>query len=172
MNKIKAEKPEFLDIVDENDEIITRNVLYEDVHASKARHRVVHIMLVNEKGELLLQKRSATKASNPLYWSFSIGGHVRSGEDYLQALNREAKEELGILVRNIQFLGGGLYTDELGHKVRYKSFTTKDFESSFQLDPVEVAEVAWFSLDTIRDMIEKGDKLHPEMVVTLQKFYL
>jgi 16S rRNA (adenine1518-N6/adenine1519-N6)-dimethyltransferase len=60
------------------------------------RHRAVHILLFNEKGELFLQKRSRWKDRHPLLWDSSAAGHVEAGEDYDATAIRELEEELGV----------------------------------------------------------------------------
>ena len=51
---------------------------------------------MNDKKELLLQKRSATKKSHPNCWDISGAGHIRAGESVIEGAIRELKEELGI----------------------------------------------------------------------------
>jgi isopentenyldiphosphate isomerase len=53
----------------------------------------VNVLLVNARGELLLQRRSADK-ENGGRWDKTVGGHVGAGEGYDQAALREAGEEL------------------------------------------------------------------------------
>ena len=53
----------------------------------------VNVLLVNARGELLLQKRPADK-ENGGRWDKSVGGHVDAGEGFDQAAVREAGEEL------------------------------------------------------------------------------
>ena len=53
---------------------------------------------MNNKKELLLQKRSATKKSHPNCWDISGAGHIKAGETVIEGAIRELKEELGIKV--------------------------------------------------------------------------
>jgi len=53
----------------------------------------VNLLLVNARGELLLQKRPADK-ENGGRWDKSVGGHVDAGESFDEAAVREAGEEL------------------------------------------------------------------------------
>jgi 8-oxo-dGTP pyrophosphatase MutT (NUDIX family) len=53
----------------------------------------VNLLLVNARGELLLQRRPADK-ENGGRWDKSVGGHVDAGEGFDEAAVREAGEEL------------------------------------------------------------------------------
>lgn len=61
----------------------------------KPLHPVVHLHILNRDCELYLQKRSMSKDLLPGYWDTAVGGHVSYGESILEALFREAGEELG-----------------------------------------------------------------------------
>ena len=58
-------------------------------------HPVVHLHILNRDCELYLQKRSLKKDLLPGYWDTAVGGHVGYGESIIEALFREAGEELG-----------------------------------------------------------------------------
>jgi len=53
----------------------------------------VNVLLVNARGEVLLQRRPADK-ENGGFWDKSVGGHVSAGEDFDRAAVRETGEEL------------------------------------------------------------------------------
>jgi isopentenyl-diphosphate delta-isomerase type 1 len=59
-------------------------------------HPVIHLHIFNTAGELYLQRRSLKKDIQPGKWDTAVGGHVDYGEQILQALRREAREELGL----------------------------------------------------------------------------
>jgi len=60
---------------------------------SGLRLGAVNVLLVNGRGELLLQRRRPDK-ENGGRWDKSVGGHVGEGEGFDQAALREAGEEL------------------------------------------------------------------------------
>lgn len=70
------------------------------VHAEGALHATSHIWIVRENDksgyDVLLQKRSETKDSNPGCYDISSAGHVEAGDDYMESAIRELREELGI----------------------------------------------------------------------------
>jgi hypothetical protein len=53
----------------------------------------VNALLINSRGEVLLQRRPPDKENGGL-WDKSVGGHVSAGEDFDTTLVREAGEEL------------------------------------------------------------------------------
>ena len=65
---------------------------------SKVLHPVVHLHIVDRFGNIYLQKRAMTKDLLPGYWDTAVGGHVTYGEQAVEALYREAAEELGLHV--------------------------------------------------------------------------
>jgi isopentenyldiphosphate isomerase len=67
-----------------------------ELHRLGLRHRAVHILVFNGRGELFLQKRSLGKDINPGLWDTSAAGHVDFGESYDECARRELGEELGI----------------------------------------------------------------------------
>ena len=110
-------------VVDKNDRIL-RDASRSEVHANNLRHRAVHVLIFNKKGEILLQKRSRWKDRHPLLWDSSAAGHLGAGEEYDHAAQRELQEELGFdvpieqyadLLARVKQLGAekrGLVTDE------------------------------------------------------------
>jgi 16S rRNA (adenine1518-N6/adenine1519-N6)-dimethyltransferase len=88
---------ELLPVVDKMDRIL-RHAARSEVHGDNLRHRAVHIMIFNERGEIYLQQRSRCKDQHSLLWDSSAAGHVMAGEGYDEAANRELQEELGINV--------------------------------------------------------------------------
>ena len=83
------------DIVDFEDKVIGR-ASREEVHRQGFLHRSAHLLVFDEQGRVLLQKRSIEKDTFPERWDSSVSGHVDSGEHYDECIVREAKEEIGL----------------------------------------------------------------------------
>jgi isopentenyldiphosphate isomerase len=160
---------EYLDIVDDEDHIVNA-ALYQDVYKNLSPHRVVHILIFNKKGDLLLQLRAKHRNFAPLHWSTSVGGHVRSGETYKQAAIREAKEELGILPR-ITKVYKDRYMDTKGHIKFLTTYKAVDTGYTFTVDPEEVERVEYKNLQEIRRMQGSGILFHPELTFLLKKHF-
>ena len=84
---------EIVDLVDENDRVIGRALRSECHGDPDLIHRVVHIMVFNNGGNLLLQRRGLNKRIQPGKWDTSVGGHLSQGEAYRVAAAREMEEE-------------------------------------------------------------------------------
>ena len=123
---------------------------------------VVHVWIMNKKGELLLQKRSENKKVYPGKWSVTGGGNELN-ETTLQTAIRECKEEIGI----------DLDVDKLELMLtvkREKVFVDvwllkQDIDiNSIIMQKDEVAEVRWVTLEEIRNMIN-GGKTSPSIEI-------
>jgi isopentenyldiphosphate isomerase len=91
------DKKELLVEVDENDNVISP-IERERCHNQEYKpwHRTTHTYILNSKEELLLTKRSSTKDTAPNQIVISNSGHVKYGEEPIQAAKREIFEELGL----------------------------------------------------------------------------
>jgi len=115
---------------------------------------VVHLHLFDEAGRLYLQKRAADKDRYPGRWDTSVGGHVAPGESPEQAIQREAREELGIVLGDP--IGAGP-AERLAPYI-YRDETESEYVVPFRLvypgtprpNAEEVQEGALFELEEIR----------------------
>ena len=95
-HKKKVRKEEWLPLVNTKGEIIgkaPRSICHSD---KRYLHPVVHLHVINDKGEIYLQKRPMKKSIQPGKWDTAVGGHISSGEDVETSLKREAMEEIGV----------------------------------------------------------------------------
>lgn len=142
---------EKFDVVDPSDKVIGTE-LRSVVHASNLRHRAAHILVFNEAGELLLQKRSANKDRQPSKWDSSTAGHLEPGEDYLTGAIRETEEELGIKP-DLQPLGKIGACPNTGEEF-VEVFTTRH-NGPFILPPSEVEDAIFFPTAAIEKWLQQ-----------------
>lgn len=135
------------------------------VHEDGSLHPTVHTWIVrsNDKSgyDLLLQKRSECKDSNPGCWDISSAGHVEAGHGYLESAIRELKEELGIdaLPEQLREVG----TRRCGFESEFYGRPFRDNELSMiyiyeepvntaelTLQESEVSETAWMDYKECR----------------------
>lgn len=164
-------KMEILDIVDQKDHVV-RKASYRNIYKNLYRHRIVHVLIFDKKGRILLQLRSKNKSFCPLHWSTSVGGHVQSGESYYRAAQRECKEEIGKKLKLKK-----LFKDIFSHpqynqgiKKFLTTFKATD-EGPFYKGKEEVAKLKFFKLTQVSQMIKKRTKFHPELLFILKKHF-
>ncbi len=145
---------EVIEIVDiEGRTIGLRN--RSEVHGDPSLlHKVVHVLVFNDAGQLLLQKRSMKKDVAPGKWDTSVGGHVSPGEDLMVAALREMDEELGIASDFINPLYSHIFTspDESELVFTYQCV----HNGPFPFNPEEIEEVAFWEMDDIRRALGCG----------------
>jgi len=149
-----TDRDEILEIIDETGALIGlagRKKIHGD---PSLIHRVVHVLVFNSRGNLLLQKRSHKKDISPGKWDTSVGGHVNPGESPFNAALRETREELGITLQELKLLYEYLYRDSRESEMVSTYQCRYDGEYAFNRD--EIDEIRYWSIDEIRDTLGKG----------------
>ena len=125
------------------------------------------------KWEVLLQKRSACKDSNPGCYDISSAGHLAAGDVPLEGALRELKEELGLdaAPEDLHFAGRHYGTFQAVfhgfpfHDNELSSvyvMTRPVEESELELQPDEVESVCWMDYEKCRRAIH--DKTLPNCI--------
>ena len=150
--KLKTSDPqdEVFDVINDNDEVIgeaTRSAVHSN---PKLIHRVVHIWIINDKGEILIQQRSLTKDKAPGQWDISCAGHIRKGHDPELTAERELQEELGVKA-DCKFIKKYLQ----GHAGQTEMVNVyyAIHNGPFTLDDREVEQVKFFSIQEALEFI-------------------
>jgi 16S rRNA (adenine1518-N6/adenine1519-N6)-dimethyltransferase len=123
------------------------------VHVNNLRHRAVHVLIFNQRGEIFLQKRSIWKDTHPGKWDSSAAGHVDPRESYEESARRELREEIGIECP----------LEKIG-KLPCSAATGWEFievfrgrhEGPFRLAPMELETGAFFPVDKIRAWLQRS----------------
>lgn len=125
----------------------------------------VNAVIYNSRREILLTRRS-TEVREPGKWCLP-GGHLDSGEDWIGALRREIREELGLRVKSERLIG--IYSDpkltitpevlKEGYHGQFVVAVFQVLEYDGQIIPnEEVDQWAYFSADKIPSPMIKS---HP-----------
>lgn len=148
---------EILDVVNMNDEVIGQ-ADRQQVHRDGLTCRIVHVQFYTPDKQLILQKRSMTKQSNPGKLTTTVSGHVTAGDTYDQTAIKESHEEAGIVleatrlrliaVRHSKIVQGTYINDAMraGYTYRYDG-PIEDLET-------EPGEGDGFVLKTIAEFMD------------------
>lgn len=165
---------EKIQIVDENDEPIGGSTRQE-AWAKGSYYRLVQIVLRDEDGNFLLQKRSPLKALFPNCWTNAASGHVDEGETYEISAPRELAEEIGVEVP-LEFVGKFLVQKTMDDKIInqfngvFEGRIPRD--TKFTIQPLEVSEVQWFTPEELKEKIATSpSEFTPAMVRAVEEFY-
>ena len=120
----------------------------------KPLHPVVHLHVLNRNGELYLQKRSLSKDLFPGWWDTAVGGHVTYGESIIEALFREAGEELGFVDFNPIHIKTYVFESDIEREL-VNVFAAV---GNFVLDPdgEEVSEGRYWTMKSIEEGLSKS----------------
>jgi isopentenyl-diphosphate delta-isomerase type 1 len=142
---------EIFDVVDERDVVIGQRTR-RDVHQLGLRHRAVHVLVFNSRGDVFLQKRSLAKDCYPGCWDSSASGHLAPGETYDQCAVRESQEELGLQLAEPPLKLFKLAAcPETGQEFVWVYRCSAD--GPFHLHPEEIESGDWFSPETVNSWV-------------------
>ena len=146
---------EIFPVVEENGMVIGR-ASREYCHSGvKILHPVVHLHILNREGRLYLQKRSVRKDIQPGKWDTAVGGHIDYGEQLVEALYREAREELGFMDFNPVYMMSYVFESDIEKELVNVFAAVGNF--SLSPDNDEVDEGRWWSASEIAESFGKTD---------------
>ncbi len=122
-------------------------------------------IIINNKGEILLAKRSDSVKTYPGMWNL-ISGDIEWGETVEEALKREAMEEVGVGVEIVRFTGR--YYDRKGRHPTKTVICLPHICRIVSGEPKinslrEISEVRWFRPEEIRKLDLAYD--HKQMLI-------
>src|SRR3989338_9110647 len=159
---------EFFDVIDKNNKVIGK-APRDECHKKGLLHRAIHIMILNSKGEILLQKRSKKKDLYSGWWTSSASGHVEAGDDYEESAHRELKEELGVEAKlEPLFAVVKDYRGQGKHDRERIQVYIGQHDGPFNFSKEEVESVKFFPPETIAKMMIK-EKFTPGTVDVLRE---
>ena len=156
---------ELLDVVDDENNLIGKTEDREIIHQNGLWHREVGIWIMNEKGEFLIQKRSANKKQAPNKWCITAG-HVDAGQEPSNVVIREVLEEIGLELKEeeIEFLfvikkSKKLSETQYNNNFQYIFFTkTNKKISEYIIQEEELSELKYISIEELEKVIENKDE--------------
>lgn len=164
---------EIIDVLDEFGNITNETISKDEAHKTGVWHRSVHILIVNkDKTKTLFQKRCPDKKLYPNMWDISVGGHIMTKEEPINAALREIKEELGLEYTSSDlkefevFKETLIYDDIYSNEFMYTYLIYDDVElKDITLQKEEVSDVKWLTKEEMNKLINN------KQVIPHQKAY-
>lgn len=129
----------------------------------------VNVMILNNKNEVLLQKRGEHPKDK---WGL-VGGIVELGESLVDAAIRETKEETNLDIKDLELIGTTSGKERYiefpnGHKAYFISigYCTRNYTGEMQKDGKETLDLKFYAFDNLPENMPKS---HRAMVEQLYK---
>ena len=145
-----------------------------EAHQKAVLHRAFSVFVMNDKGQLLLQQRAASKYHSPLLWANTCCSHQRDGESNLDAGKRRLQEEMGFVTELKEVFSfiykapfeNGLTEHELDHVMRGA------YNAAPIINKEEVESFKWMKPEDVKqDMSEKPEIYTAWFKIIFEKFY-
>lgn len=154
-----TDKEEYIKYYDENHNFlgIEKRSVVDKKHFW---YDIVALWVIDKNNKkVLLQKRSKFKRFDPGVWS-TVAGHVKSDESYIQAIFNEAKEEIGIDLKNFELRPLMPFTrnDCKNSFFSYYYIVANIPLTQFKLQKEELDDVKYFDYETLKAEVKKGNK--------------
>jgi isopentenyl-diphosphate delta-isomerase len=148
-------------LVDEKDQKIGLMEKIE-AHEKALLHRAFSVFIFNEKGELMLQQRAASKYHSPLLWTNTCCSHQRDGESNIEAGRRRLQEEMGFVTDITEVFSfiykapfdNGLTEHEFDHVMIGR------YDKAPELNTEEAEAYKWMNMEDVKQDIEDNPSIY------------
>ena len=121
-------------------------------------HLVVHVVIFNSRGEMLIQQRQPFKEGWPNLWDVTVGGSAVAGDTSRTAAQRETMEEIGLAIDLTDELPKMTLPFDCGFDDIYTLTMDVDL-STLTLQESEVQAVKWATEAEILTLMDAGQFL-------------
>lgn len=158
--------PTLLDVYDASGNPTGVQKWYDDVHRDGDWHKGVHVWLITEQGELLLQRRSLGLHTYPGLWENSAGGHIDAGYTSIQTAQKELQEEVGIALPLEKFELLFTVIDQFTSDTHQGHCINNEFDDVYlvvvpervttKMYEKEVSEICWVDFRELEQKLHSG----------------
>ena len=137
----------------------------EEVHRRPGHlHRAFSVILKDQTGRILLQRRSAAKTRFASLWANACCGHPAPGQSVAASANRRLREELGLPPITLTEAGVYVYyaEDLISGRVEFEYdhvlVGNVAIDVPLAPDPNEVADLWWVNRDELTSSLDAEPK--------------
>jgi len=150
-------------LVNEKDEAIGTMEKIE-AHEKALLHRAFSVFIFNKKGEMLLQKRAATKYHSAGLWTNACCSHPQPGEDLLQSATKRLQEEMGFetsLTKAFDFIYNAPFDNGLT-EYEFDHVFIGNYDGGVELNREEVSDYCYKSMADLKDSVVDNSRSYTE----------
>lgn len=162
---------EWLDLVDEEDNVIGKKLRSAVYAEGLSNFRVVNAFIVNAQGELWIPRRGPHKKIFPNALDMSMGGHVESGESYDESFRRETAEELNIDIDRVTWKFLDKLTPHGDGVSAFMKVYAIEQDDAPAYNPDDFTGAEWLSPAALRARIAAGEATKGDLPKILERFY-
>jgi 8-oxo-dGTP pyrophosphatase MutT (NUDIX family) len=161
---------ELLDLFDEQEnqlDIVLRSAYYQDPSKYPGYLRSAEMFIRNSRGQLWIPRRNMARKVAPGGLDYSCGGHVSSGEGYVQGCIREAAEELGLELAP-KDLKAIFKTSPTPGSPWFRTLFLYESDEVPSYNKDDFSEYFWLTPQELLARLQSGEPAKQSMLVTLQ----
>lgn len=161
-------------LVDEKDNVLGLREKFVAHKIPVSLHRAISIVIFSpDRKKMLIQKRTKTKPTWPLFWSNAVCTHPYNNESYAATAVRRLKEEMGFSTP-LKELFRFVYKAEMDNGIWGEHELDVVFEGVYDgpvnPDPNEVVDYKWIALEELKkDIKENSEKYTPWFKIILKR---
>ncbi len=157
-----------IDAVDQADMVVGQ-IQRSRVFRDHVNFRVAHVLVFNQRNELLIQRLALDRARNPGAWGSSVAAYLFAHETYEQAANRRITEELGITSAELRWIGKTAMNDN--GSLKFITVFETTYNGPFLVDHLHIETVEFLSISKIRRLIIAGERTFTPTFLAVLDFY-
>lgn len=162
------DEDELLDLVDEHDKVIG-TILRSQTNDGQMGGflRAAEAYIQNRHGQLWVPRRKPHKRIAPNGLDYSMGEHVKAGEDYLQGCLRGFKEELNLNLKadDLQFVKKFNPLENLDY---FRSLYIYHSDEAPQYNTEDFSEYYWLTPKKLLERLKNGEPAKRSLQETVQ----
>ena len=166
-------KKENVVLVDRNDNPMGLMPKLE-AHEKGVLHRAFSVFILNQKSQLMLQRRALDKYHSPGLWTNTCCSHPRESESNIEAGVRRLKEEMGFTTP-LKSMFSFIYKSEFDNGLTEHEFDhvlLGYYDKQPLINTIEVSEWKWMSLDKIiLEIKNKPEDFTVWFKIIFERFY-
>jgi len=131
-----------------------------EAHRLGTLHRAFSVFIINDKNEMLIQKRNENKYHSGGLWTNACCSHPRLGENLLDAVHRRLVEEIGFdteVAEQFGFVYRTQFDKEL-FEYEYDHVFLGKYDGEITLNKEEASEIKWIDIEALKkDLVENAN---------------